>query len=166
MTITQHQLHQLLDYDPETGVLAWLERRGPCKAGEAAGTTDRDGYIRICVLGRHYFAHRLVVCYVAGELPPSDIEVDHRSCVRSDNRFENLRIATRQLNAQNARTARRTAGRTSTYLGVHKEPATGRFRARIRVDGRVKSLGTYGTEQEASAAYIAAKRIHHHGNTL
>ena len=36
--LAAERLHELLDYDPDTGVFTWLEKRGRVKAGDIAGT--------------------------------------------------------------------------------------------------------------------------------
>jgi hypothetical protein len=46
--LAAERLHELLDYDPDTGVFTWLEKRGRVKAGDIAGTVTQDGiYIRV-----------------------------------------------------------------------------------------------------------------------
>jgi len=40
--LTVERLHELLDYDPATGVFTWLEQRGRVKAGDVAGTITDD----------------------------------------------------------------------------------------------------------------------------
>jgi DNA-binding transcriptional MocR family regulator len=55
LRLAAERLHELLDYDPDTGVFTWLEKRGRVKAGDVAGTLTDDGvYIR--VEGRRYSA--------------------------------------------------------------------------------------------------------------
>jgi len=36
--LAAERLHELLDYDPDTGVFTWLEKRGRVRAGDVAGT--------------------------------------------------------------------------------------------------------------------------------
>jgi hypothetical protein len=38
--------------------------------------------------------------------------------------------------------------------------------AKIMLRGELIQLGSFATPEEANAAYIAAKRLLHHGNTL
>ena len=45
----------------------------------------------------------------------------------------------------------------SGFLGVSKR-ADGRFQAEIRVDGKKRYLGAFPTPEQASAAYVDAKR--------
>ena len=56
--LKSERLHELLDYDPDTGVFTWLEKRGRVRAGDVAGTLTDDGvYIRVD--GRRYSANQL-----------------------------------------------------------------------------------------------------------
>ena len=75
-------------------------------------------------------------------------EVDHIDRDRSNNRVENLRWVSHQQNAQN-------------QLGRGCEKRGSRWRASIRVGGKNTRLGTFDTEEEAHAAYLAAKRVYH-----
>ena len=75
-------------------------------------------------------------------------EVDHRDRNRKNNRVENLRWTTHKHNCQN------TVGRGCFRHGK-------RWSASIRVDGQPKYLGMYDTEEEAHAAYLAAKKVMH-----
>ena len=49
MKLTQERLKELLDYNPETGVFIWKVDKGKItkKKNYVAGTTMKDGYIRI-----------------------------------------------------------------------------------------------------------------------
>lgn len=88
-------------------------------------------------------------------------DVDHENGDGLDNRRKNLREATKEQNARNAR--KRVAG-TSKYKGVTRDTGqrTGLiWRARIRVDGKLIHLGRFDTEEHAAQAYDeAARRLH------
>lgn len=159
--LTAGRLRELLDYDPDTGVFTWkISRRGRVKAGDVAGALRHDGYIQIGIDGRLHQAHRLAWLYVTGESPPS--EIDHISCVRTDNRIANLRLATRSENQQNQSKAQK---RNKTgFLGV--SPHQGKFQAQIKVDGKVRTIGRFPTPEAAHAAYLEAKRQLHPFGTL
>ena len=91
--LTQARLKKLLSYNTDTGEFRWrVTRRGAARAGSVAGCVRHDGYVRIAIDGKRYLAHRLAWLYVHGELVP---ELDHANGVRSDNRLDNLRPATR-----------------------------------------------------------------------
>lgn len=157
--MTPALLRETLAYDPATGHFTWLAKTGKrAVVGRRAGWQSKDGYARICVHGEEHQAHRLAWLYVHGDWPMQDI--DHINGDRADNRIANLRDVSRSVNLQN----RRAAGQTRTgVLGVSAN-GTG-FKAEIKSDRRMH-LGTFPTTAAASAAYLAAKRQHHEGNTL
>jgi hypothetical protein len=81
--------------------------------------------------------------------------IDHINRNGLDNRRENLRTATHQQNSRNM--SPRKDG-LSPYKGVSFHSLNGRWRARIKVDGKYVSLGVYATQEEAARAYDAAAR--------
>lgn len=155
--LAAERLRALLTYNPETGVFTWRERRGGAALVDTpAGNINSNGYRVIAIDYVRYRAHRLAWLYVHGCWPVS--RIDHVNRMRDDNRFANLRQATDAENSQN-----RSLGRNSTsgYLGVSWCSASGRWAARIKVDGRKKRLGFFASPEEASAAYERAKAIYH-----
>lgn len=153
---TQSRLHELFSYEPTTGFL--LRRRpvrGPKGKHRYAGWKTREGYIKIFVDGRPYQAHRLVWLYLRGFLPA---RIDHVNGDRSDNRIDNLRLATV---AQNAHNRGATKANPVGMKGVSFYPRNGQWRAQISAHGKKFWLGTYPTPQEAHRAYQeAAARLH------
>jgi hypothetical protein len=93
--------------------------------------------------GNLYRAHRLVWRWVTGE-DPGHLELDHINSNRQDNRYQNLRLATRAQNMWNIASS-----------GATKMPC-GRYYSRIRVGDTPIYLGTFATENEARAAYKKA----------
>ena len=79
--------------------------------------------------------------------------VDHINGNRLDNRRENLRICTNSQNGFNRGT---TVQNKSGYKGVIQEKKTGKWRAAIRANGKVKHLGTFDDPASAHAAYCKA----------
>ena len=99
--LTAEWLRAVLDYDPKTGLFHWRIDRGGRKAriGALAGSFDATGYIQIMIDGKNYKAHRLAWLYVTGNWPIGDI--DHLNGERANNRWSNLREATKSINQQN-----------------------------------------------------------------
>ena len=93
---------------------------------------------------------------MTGEWPA--LEIDHINLDPADNRFCNLREATK---AQNKRNTRKYCNNTSGTKGVFRmRYPNGRFkwRAQIGFNGNIKYLGSFDTIEEAAAVYtIAAK---------
>ena len=95
--------------------------------------------------------------YIYG-VDPKEMEIDHINGDRSDDRIENLRLATRQQQQWNIQA---TASNTSGYKGVSYYKRTGKWRAYIQVNNKQKSLGYFCTKENAYLAYTeAAKQLH------
>lgn len=80
-------------------------------------------------------------------------EVDHANQNTLDNRKANLRVCTA---SENARNRGKTARNTSGYKGVSFDKRTGKWDARIGLNGKRRHLGYFDTALEAAAAYDRA----------
>ena len=154
--LTQERLKELVSYDAETGVFRRLKNTTRQRAGEVAGRARPDGYIRFRVDGKEFWAHRLAWLYVHGEWP---VTVDHINRNPSDNRLANLRSVTQGQNNQN-RVDPKT-GNKAGLLGVSMHRQSGKWRARIAVDGASKTIGYFATPEQAQEAYWMAKKVMH-----
>lgn len=155
--ISADYVRRLFDYRPETGLFYWREQRSwKTPSGSTAGNVARDGYVRVKIDSQPVLAHRLAWLYMTGAWPAD--EIDHRDLCRTNNRWENLRVASHGQNQSNTRTYRNN--RTG-LKGARLDARSGKYYAVI-VKGSVQThLGTYQTAQEAHAAYaVAAKQIH------
>lgn len=159
--ITQDQLKRVMSYDHTTGIFRWAikprQRSRPAMGSEAGGINTTTGYKTIQIDGRRYQAHRLAWLYMTGEWPIEDI--DHINNNKADNRFENLRQATRSQNHHNKGPM---PFNTSGYKGVTFHKGAGKWMARVAdVDGSQIYLGLFPTPEAAYEAYChAAKRLH------
>lgn len=160
MKIDINELRAILAYDPLTGVLTWkvAPPRKPFLLGKPAGATDPDGYILLKIKQVMYRANRLIWFYVTGEWPPADLEVEHWDGNPSNNRWLNLRLATRKQNQQNVFKVRSDS--KTGIKGVSQESANS-FSATVRVDGKKVRLGSFPTAELAGEAYALAKPILH-----
>jgi hypothetical protein len=154
--LTQARVKEVLLYEPDTGVLTWRIQRGRQKAGSRAGRVHHTGYREVVVDNVLYREHRVIWLWMTGSWP--DDECEHKNHNRSDNRWENLRAATRAQNMQNLSSHPRN---TSGYVGVSFHKVRGKWRANIRHLGKSIHLGHFDTAQEANLAYIAAKQKWH-----
>jgi hypothetical protein len=84
-------------------------------------------------------------------------QVDHVNLNSLDNRRRNIRLCTPQQNACNRRHRRNAA---IPYKGIFENGA-GRFTARIVIDGRRRSVGTFPSAEAAAEAYDVAARQHY-----
>lgn len=144
------RLRQLLQYEPDTGLIRWKVPRNRMLAGKIAGWPDNNGYIRILVDGKKHWAHHVAWAMYHGEWSPH--LVDHKNHNKSDNRIENLRPATYSQNSQNKRVSKRNK---FGLKGVTIRPS-GRYTATICINRRNKVLGTFATKEEAAEAYNKA----------
>lgn len=140
---TTAELKEIFSYNPETGELL--------QNGRVAGYITGYGYRLLSVKKVRIYAHRLIWCLMTGAWP--EYEIDHVNQDKADNRWENLRPATRQENARNQGI---TARNTSGFKGVSFHKRTQKWRADIFIDGRQKSLGSFDTPEAASNAYQEA----------
>lgn len=76
-------------------------------------------------------------------------EIDHINHDGLDNRFSNLRIATKAENQRN----QRLRGGTSQFKGVDWDKKDGKWRARIKNNENSFHLGLFKNEIEAAQAY-------------
>ncbi|WP_010219512.1 MULTISPECIES: HNH endonuclease [Pseudomonas syringae group] len=153
--ISLNRVLELLDYDPATGSFMWKPK--------PAGHRRKDsGYVSIEVDGLEIKAHRLAWFIAKGQWP--DSMIDHINGDPSDNRIENLRDVSQKVNSQNLR--RHMSNSTTRLLGVTWHKARSKWQATIKHEGKNKYLGLYDTPEEASAAYISAKRLLHEGCTI
>lgn len=152
--LTAERLRLLLHYDPKSGIFRW--RNTECKrlkTGDIAGCAIKGRSTRIHLIGHQYRAHRLAWLYMTGGWP--EHEVDHRDRDPSNNKWRNLRVATHQQNLCNTKLR---SDNTSGGKGVRLDKRNGRWRARIHIGNRERSVGAFDTFDEASAAYAAAAR--------
>lgn len=152
---TRDEVCELLDYDRKTGVFTWrVGRRGRAKAGTKAGALAGKGHIQITIRNTRHYAHRLAWLITYGEWPPAGMDVDHIDGDKGNNAIANLRLASRSQNAANASGLRKN--NTSGYRGVSLYRRTGRWDARIFVEGVTHCLGHHTTAEEAARAYDRA----------
>jgi len=97
---------------------------------------------------KQYNYARLAWYYMTGEWPA--LEIDHINRNPSDNRFSNLRLATRSQNTQWSRRGRKPR---SGFRGVHRV-ASGRYQAQISVNGKKRHIGIFDSAEEAAEAFL------------
>lgn len=163
-TLTAAEVRAMLDYDPETGVFTWRHRPDMRPQWNARYAGKRAGYEFTAKGGRRYRAvrihdwpfveQRLAWLYVTGAWPVA--LVDHWDNDGVNNRWDNLREASKRQNAANSKISR---ANTTGYKGVNFHQ--GRFRATIRsTGGKQIYLGSFDTAEAAAAAYEAAAKVH------
>lgn len=129
-------------YDPESGVVV-----GP-RGGR--GNKDKDGYLFFFITQtkKTYSAHRIAWLITTSQWPKK--ELDHINGVGSDNRWSNLREATRQQNSRNRKIHKNNK---SGIKGVYWDKSNKTWIAEVAVRGKNIRFGRFKTKEEASKAY-------------
>jgi hypothetical protein len=151
--LTQARLKELLSYDPSTGEFSRQKPIPGWPATVKVGWVDRHGRLRIGVGSKAYFAHRLAWLYAHGVWPAA--EIDHINGHQLDNRISNLRPATSSQNKWNSRPKAKRRKNGGTLKGAFMSSVPGKWRSHILKNRKLYHLGTFNTEEEAHAAYVA-----------
>ncbi len=148
--ITQERLKQVVNYSPETGMFTRLVATSTCvKVGGIVGHYDNNGYLKCSIDMAEYRMHRLAFLYTEGFFPEHD--VDHINGIRDDNRWCNLRHATRACNMQNKRVY---SSNKSGFPGVSWCKGRGKWRSDCKLKGKTVYLGCHSTTIEAALARL------------
>lgn len=143
-------------YDPVSGALWWRETGSGRVLDRPAGTIFYyHAYRYIKFRGKLYRAHRVIWLIVTSKWPACHI--DHKNGNRDDNRWNNLRAANHQQNAQNRILSRKNA---SGYKGVDFKKDKNKWRATLTIARKQLHLGYFASKQEAYAAYSTAAEKH------
>jgi len=100
--------------------------------------------------GKHIYMHRVILERKLGRPISPGMFCDHIDGNRSNNSRSNLREVTNQQNQYNTRAK-----------GYYWEEARGKWRARIRFNGKQIHLGYFELEADARAAYERGKATYH-----
>ena len=140
---------ELLDavvYDPSSPTGLWWREGGRGRRPDLqCGSIQHRAEGPRCQVGfnkRMYYNYRVIWALHHGD--PGPLVVDHIDRDPLNNRIENLQAIT--LHENNKR-----------IVGKGYYKYKGRWRSYIRVDGTRQYLGFFDTEEEARAAYVAAK---------
>jgi len=154
--LTAEYVRELLDYNPETGVLIWKRGTRRAPKGRIAGCPRPDGRLSLGIDGHIYLAYRIIWLIQTGHFPVN--QIDHIDGDPSNNRWDNLRAATQSQNNSNMRTNKVNK---SGFNGVSFYKRTGRYVAFIQKNRKTEYLGYFDTAEEAHEAYCArAKELH------
>ena len=155
--LTQERVRALYAYDAETGIVTRrISLGGNSVVGSVVGAPDGNkGYLRVRLEGKTVSLTRIIWLYMTGELPA--LQVDHKDRNKINNRWQNLRLATNAQNKCNSG-VRKDSG--TGIKGVHLDKRTGRYRAKISVQGKRINLGFFATLEEAAKARADAEHLH------
>jgi hypothetical protein len=147
------ELQRCVSYDPDTGVLTWkalLSSKSRARIGEPVGKID-NGYLRFKFMDVRLSGHRAAWILMTGAF--CSTEIDHKDVNPSNNKWSNLRQATRSQNKANMGPPKTN---TSGVKGVRYEKDRRKWLATIRSKekfGGPKFLGRFATKEEATLAY-------------
>ena len=150
---SQGLLHQIYNYDATTGILTYKRDFHRRAKGADPTSSTNNGYL-VVTLDKTYLAHRIIWLMQTGRFPEF---VDHINHDRTDNRWDNLRDASVQTNAENKSV---NQNNTTGYLGVSQIKSTGRYRASLTRDRKQIHLGVFDTAEEAHQARQAANEAY------
>jgi hypothetical protein len=135
------ELKRLMTYDPLTGEFTRIiDHSSRAKAGSIAGSIISDGYRQICIFSKVYRAHRLAWLYTYGYTPTET--VDHKNRIHSDNRLDNLRLATKSRTPRTSNSAKITQVVSRALTGDRT------FRNGSRRFNTTKNIITLGSSPE------------------
>lgn len=122
-----------------------------------------NGYAQVAWEGRYVYAHRLTyqllvnptlpLARAKGE-PVSDHLCRRTACVNP----AHIELVTQR---ENTLRGDRSQKRSERYVGIQRKTRSGRWQAKIQVEGRVLCLGHFGADTEAAVAYDDAAELHY-----
>jgi len=152
--LTQAKLKELFDYDPLVGDLVRKTTvASNAKVGDIAGKAMPRGYIQVRIETKSYLAHRLIFLLMTGRWPKH--EIDHIDHDTGNNRWGNLREATRGENSKNQSSNSRN---TSGHIGVCWDKNRKKWEAKINVKRRNVHIGRFEKFEDACNARKAAEK--------
>jgi hypothetical protein len=146
----------LIEINSRPGVFLKLDKEVAEKIGDWCWHFSRGGYLVSHIPksghpGKKIRCARAVIWAATGEMPPSDMQVDHINHDKLDNRMCNLRVVTPSINARN-QTGR--SKRKSQYSSIHFDTRDGYWQGYsvIKVNGKNTAVLSSRTKDEEEAA--------------
>jgi hypothetical protein len=158
--ITQELALEHFEY--KDGNLYWKKHRKTTMIGTLAGCESRK-YWYVELKGKKYMLHRVVFLMFYGKL--SQV-IDHIDGNPSNNKIENLRLATQQQNCYNSVLRKNN---TSGIKGVNWHKLRSKWKVEIRIGGKKQHFGLFKDIELAELVAQEARNKYHkefknHGN--
>lgn len=144
-------------FEYRDGLLFWKNPSNPNKTpiGSLAGTISKRGYVHIQYMRKIYKAHRLIYLMFHGET--FDV-IDHVNGNTSDNRIENLRVASTSENQRNAKIRK---DNSSGVKNVSWHKRIGKWGVQLNIDKKIKHFGYYEDLELAELIAMEARNKFH-----
>ena len=159
--IDLQEANRLFNYNKVTGIITLKVNRGAgskYKVGDSVGGRHECGpinskkyYLRTRLNNKHVYVHRIIWVLVTGEQPE---EIDHIDGDGLNNKWKNLRSVSHSVNGKNQK---KHKNNTSGNSGVTFRKDSNKWRARIMVDDKSISLGTFTKKEDALSARLEAE---------
>ena len=142
--ITKELLLNHLSYNKTSGKMFWKNpTSNRVKVGQEVGTLCNTGHLKVRLIGKSLYLHRLIWFLEMGKWP--DKHIDHVNKNKTDNRFTNLRECDDLLNSIN----RSRGGLMGCYFSKQKQ----KWIVDSKLNGVRKTKGGFNTEYEAHRYY-------------
>lgn len=121
-----------------------------------AGWLDTsNGYWKVELLGKNYYAHRIIYILATAQNLEDDLQIDHIDGNRSNNSISNLRKVDNLLNSKNIR---KRITNKSGVTGISYDSAQDRWVVRWVMDG-VRKTKTFPCRYGTELAFNKAKEF-------
>lgn len=158
-----HSFNDILTYHPQSGLLFFKAPKPEWFSSHNAygkyyrayaykpafNVPHSNGYLRGEFMGNSYYAHRVIWEMHHGAIN-KDMQIDHISGNKADNRLHNLRLAT---NSENQCNKGLQVNNTTGFKGVYIDTTNNRYLSYIRKDDALQYLGTFPDAVAAALAY-------------
>jgi hypothetical protein len=144
--MTQDELKEQFNYDPETGLFTRIKSKGGRPIGEVAGCLRSNGYLYLMVNFKSVSCHRAAFLFMIGEFPKG--QVDHVNRDKTDNRWANLRDVSQSENERN-KSPRSSTGVRGVY---YDKRCLSPYLASLQKNGKTYTKTGFDTIEQATAA--------------
>jgi len=140
-----------------TGRVKSLPRKWSPRKTFLSPSTSHDGYLKVVLQGsgRKWgveINRLMALTFLDADYVSKGLVCDHIDRNRANNNLSNLRIVPFRKNSQNTCTSKK-------LIGAYKRPKSNRWRSQIYLNGKIKHIGDFDTEVEASDAYFAMANL-------